>query len=205
MSGTGSPDAAGSRIADETLRRLGARVAEEGPPLAVVAKRPEAGPGFAELVARGPRTSGDPATYAFVVEAVREGYLCHYEVSRVLDSPDPDLALLAGDLFYAIGISALAELADDESVRLLSDLIRVSAELRSGGRRSEAELMWLAAIVALSCGSDAQYERLREQLSAGDRVALGALADWSEGRAKSHGLGRILAEAREAIHFPLET
>jgi hypothetical protein len=183
------------------LRRLVARAAEEGPPLAVVAERPASGPVFAELVAAGPRTARAPDSYAFVVEAVREGYLCHYETSRILDRPDPDLALLAGDLFYALGIRALADLEDVESVRMLSDLIRVSAELRSGNLRDAAESIWIATIVALSCGSDAEYERLSGLFSSGDAAVREALDEWSEACANSNGLGRILAEVREAIHF----
>ncbi len=191
--------------ADEALRLLAARVADEGPPLAVVESRPPAGPPFADLVASGPRTSADPGGYAFVIEAVREGYLCHYEVSRVLDRPDPDLALLAGDLFYAIGISTLAELDDIESVRILSDLIRVSAELRSSGRRREAETMWMAAAMALSCGSDEDYERLSKALTSSDEGATEALERWSDSLANTNGLGRILVEVREAIHFASDT
>ncbi len=206
MSQTGHPgSSAAGDPAGEALRLLAARVAEEGPPLVVVGSRPSAGPAFARLVASGPRTSADPGAYAFVVEAVREGYLCHYEDSRVLERPDSDLALLAGDLFYAIGISALAELGDVESVWILSELIRVSAELRSAGRRDDAEAMWVAANLALACGSDEQYERLAGALSAGDEGVRGALEEWSERSANTNDLGRILAEVREAIHFAPDT
>ncbi len=178
---------------------------EEGPPLIATTARPAPGPDFAGLVASGPRTARDPEAYAFVIEAVREGYLCHYEASRVLERPDGDLALLAGDLFYAIGISALSELDDVVSVKILSDLIRVSAELRSAGLRREAESMWMAAILALACGPDAEYERLGEDLAAGNTAARQALDDWSQRCAKSNGAGRILAEVREAIHLRTDT
>jgi hypothetical protein len=197
---TGTADA-GRDVADAALRRLALRAAEEGAPLEVVPDRPETGPAFARLVASGPRTAVDPDSYAYVVEAVREGYLCHYETSRILDRPDPDLALLAGDLFYAIGISALAELEDVASVRLLSDLIRVSAELRSQGLQPEAESIWVATIVALACGPDREYERLREGLPGENGAARQALDEWSAACANSNGLGRVLAEVREAIHF----
>ena len=130
-----------SRDPADALGLLAATVAAEGPPLAVVKQNRPRGRPSACSASAGPRTASHGGAYAFVVEAVREGYLCHYETSRVLESPDPDLALLAGDLFYAIGISALAELGDDESVRLLSDLIVVSAELRSSGRRDHAEVV----------------------------------------------------------------
>ncbi len=201
--GESEPTIAGH--AGSALKRLAARVAEEGPPLAVVGSRPHGGPPFGDLVASGPRTSSEPAAYAFVVEAVREGYLCHYEDSRVLDHPDADLALLAGDLFYAIGISALSELDDVESVRILSDLIRVAAELRSAGRGAEAESMWVASILALACGSDQRFESLSEALIGQDGGAREALDEWSQSTANTNGLGRILAEVREAIHFATDT
>jgi len=205
VTGEKQPDRPGAEGAEKAMRQLAARVAAEGPPLEVARSRPPTGPAFAELAASGPRTSSDPDAYAFVVEAVREGYLCHYDVSRVLDQPDPDLALLAGDLFYAIGISALAELEDGESVRILSNLIRVSAELRSEDRRSDAESVWSAAILALACGSDDEYEGLSEALWTGDRAVAEALDEWSLSLADTNGLGRILAEVREAIHFASDT
>ena len=202
MSQTGGT---GKAAGSDALRRLAARAAGEGPPLEVATGQPAAGPPLAALVAAGERTAAAPDSYAFVVEAVREGYLCHYETSRILDRPDADLSLLAGDLFYAIGISALAGLDDVESVGLLSDLIRVAAELRSQGLGREAESMWVATIVALSCGWDGEYERLRGELSGGNGAVAQALDDWTTARAKSNGIGRILAEVREAIHFRTDT
>jgi hypothetical protein len=157
------------------------------------------------LAAAGPKTKSDPAAYAFVVEAVREGYLCHYESSRILDNPDPDLALLAGDLFYAIGISALSRLEDTESVRVLSDLIRAAADLRAAGEPHRAWVMWTAGVLALSCGSDAEYESFRLALTRGDEGALEGLESWSGERANANGLGRNLSEVRKAIHFASDT
>jgi hypothetical protein len=199
LNATGRSGESPALAGDEALRQLAARIAEEGPPLTVVGEPPTVGPAFGRLAAAGPRTAANPGRYAFVVEAVREGYLCHYETSRVLDDPDPDLALLAGDLFYAIGISALSELDDIESVRLLSDLIGVSAELRSGGRRIEAESMWIAGVMALSCGSDAEYEQQRQALARGEGGALEVLASWSQRCGNTNGLSRNLREARKAI------
>ena len=131
----------------DALKMLVARAGAEGPPLIVVKEGLVGEPAFGLMAAAGPRTSSRGSVYAFVVEAVREGYLCHNETSRVLESPDPDLALLAGDLFYAIGISALAELGDDESIRLLSDLIVVSAELRRPLRKSA--WIWVSAAATM--------------------------------------------------------
>ncbi len=52
-----------------------------------------------------------------MVEAVREGYLLPLRASRgSLDGADPDLALLAGDYLYALGLERLAALGDLEAV-----------------------------------------------------------------------------------------
>ncbi len=184
-----------------TLERLAARVREEGAPLVV---RPAGDSGFdpdplGQLAASGPRSSARAAQYAFIVEAVREGYLCHYGRSRLLDEPDSDLALLAGDLFYAIGISGLAELNDLESTGILSDLIRVAAELQAAGRPDLAGVIWLSQIVALACGKDEEQAKAVEALGAGEAAAAEALEAWSRATADSHGAGRAFENARTAI------
>ncbi|MCB0860028.1 MAG: hypothetical protein KDB54_05165 [Solirubrobacterales bacterium] len=186
----------------EALERLAARVREEGPPLTVKESpaRPMAGdPRYGELAATGPRTRGKAGEYAFVVEAVREGYLCHYGTSRILDDPDPDLALLAGDLFYAIGIRGLADLDDLESTGILSDLIRVAAGLQAAGRPDLAEVVWLGQIVALACGKDADQQAAVSGLEHGRDGAAGALAEWSARSAATSGMGREFDFAQTAI------
>lgn len=154
---------------------------------------------FGELASAGPRTSAKAAEYAFVVEAVREGYLCHYGSSRILDEPDPDLALLAGDLFYAIGIRGLAELDDLESTGILSDLIRVAAELQAAGRPELTETLWLGQIVALACGKNESQQTATEALEAGREGAEEALAKWSSEASAAHGFGSAFDIARNAI------
>ena len=151
------------------------------------------------MAAAGPRTRDRAAEYAFVVEAVREGYLCHYSRSRVLADPDPDLSLLAGDLFYAIGISELAALEDLESTGILSDLIRGVAELQAAGEPELAETLWLAQIVALACGKDAALEELLGQLEAGEIESPDAIREWSRSKTSSHGLRREFDNAQTAI------
>jgi hypothetical protein len=151
------------------------------------------------LAAAGARTAGDPGEYAYVVEAVYEGYLCHYGRSRLLAEPDRDLALLAGDLFYAIGISGLAGLGDPESVGILSDLIRVAAELEARGDRPAAEAVWLAQLIALSCGTDESHGGLVSALQCGEPGAVTDLTEWAAGTADRHGIGRAFEAAREAI------
>jgi hypothetical protein len=198
--GNPPPGQAEAFLPEEAISRLVDRAASEGPPLAVRHQIDDR-PAFGLLASAGPRTSDRSGTYAFVVEAVREGYLCHYDTPRVLEKPDPDLALLAGDLFYAIGISTLAELGDEQSVGLLSDLIVVSAELRSGARREAAEIFWVARVSALACGSDTEHERLTEALvdrQEGSELALDA---WTDRVAESNGIRRQIDEVRHLIHF----
>ena len=81
-----------------------------------------------------PPTLGELAgggEYALVVEAVREGYLLHYEEPRLLAGHDPDLALLAGDYLYALGLDRLATLGDTRAVAILADLISTCARLHA--------------------------------------------------------------------------
>ncbi len=187
-----------------TLERLADRVREEGPPLAVKEGLGDEAanldrPVFGELAAAGPRTAGRASEYAFVVEAVREGYLCHYGTSRILDGPDADLALLAGDLLYAIGIRGLSELDDLESTGILSDLIRLAAELQANGRPDLAEELWLGQILALACGKDDGHRSAIAALEAGRKEAATELGEWSERVASANGLGREFDIARTAI------
>lgn len=93
-------------------------------------------------------TSGVPEMsdeYALVFEAVREGYLLHYGESRLMAEHDADLALLAGDYLYALGLDRLAALGDTEAVAVLSELIARSAQLHAEGRGDEVEVLWEAA------------------------------------------------------------
>ena len=91
-----------------------------------------------------------PERYALLFEAIREGYLLHYGRSRVLDPQEPDLALLAGDRLYALGLARLAELGDLEAVRLLADAISDCARAHAEGRPADAGAVWERAAAALS-------------------------------------------------------
>lgn len=80
--------------------------------------------------------------YALVIEAVREGYLLHYEQPRLLAGHDPDLALLAGDYLYALGLDRLAALGDTRAVAILSDLISECARRQAEGRSDSIPELW---------------------------------------------------------------
>lgn len=193
------------------LAGLAGRIAAEGEPLHLKATW-EAGmesgseyaahdPRFGELAASGPLTAADPARYAFVVEAIREGYLCHYGESRLLEIPDPDLALLAGDLLYAIGLNELSGLDDLQSTGILSDLIRVAADLRAEGRDDQAATLWVAQIVALACGKPYDYTDRLNAVAEGDSGALSSLFDRAETTADQAGIGPEFRVAAKAIHL----
>ena len=84
--------------------------------------------------------------YALVVESVYEGYLCHYGEPRLLVGQDPDLALLAGDYLYALGLDRLATLGDTGAVKVLADLISECARLEAEGEREGISDLWREAI-----------------------------------------------------------
>jgi len=88
--------------------------------------------------------------YAHVLEAVREGYQLHYSTSRLLKGHDDDLALLAGDYLYALGIERLAAIGDTEAVLALADLISTSAQLHVEDRGDEAVDTWERAVGEIS-------------------------------------------------------
>jgi len=87
---------------------------------------------------------------AFVLEAVYEGYLLHYESPRAFEGMDADMRLLAGDSLYALGLERLAATGDVEAVQELSDLISLCAFVQAEGRPELAEELWLATTRALS-------------------------------------------------------
>jgi hypothetical protein len=129
----------------DALRRLAALLREEETPISEHVVEAPAAPRLGEIAANGPRTATAPGEYAFVVEAVREGYLLHYGEPRLVAGHDPDLGLLAGDYLYALGLDRLAGLGDTAAVTVLSELIGRCAQLQAEGREAEIEPLWTAA------------------------------------------------------------
>lgn len=132
------------------LRLLAAQLREEDTPISPHVVDPAEEPVLGFLAAAGPRAAAAPAEYALIVEAVREGYLLHYGEPRLLAGLDPDLALLAGDYLYALGIERLAALGDTEAVHLLADLISTSAQLHTEGREDRLPSAWEESIRAIA-------------------------------------------------------
>jgi len=133
----------------EALRVLAERLRSGETPISAHVVEPSAEPDFGLLAAAGPRAVSAPAEYALVVEAVREGYLLHYAESRLLRGHDADLALLAGDYLYALGIEGLAALGDTEAVAVLAESIARCAQLHAESREDEVGTLWRAAALAV--------------------------------------------------------
>ncbi len=91
-----------------------------------------------------------PGERAPVIEAVREGYLLHYGEPRLLAGHDADLALLAGDYLYALGIERLAAIGDTEAVKRLADLISASAQCHAEGDIDDLEPLWKTVVNEIS-------------------------------------------------------
>ena len=132
------------------LERLAAFLREEGGLLADTVTGPDG----------APEPHGDAAggEYALIVEAIREGYLEHYAAGRVVRPEDPDLALLAGDRLYALGLERLAALGDLDAVTELADVISLSAQAHAEGDPARADAIWEAGAGALRTGPTPDHE-----------------------------------------------
>jgi hypothetical protein len=129
----------------DALRLLAARLRKEDTPISPHVVDPVATPTLGLLAAAGPRAAAAPQQYAIVIEAVYEGYLLHYGEPRLLAGHDADLALLAGDYLYALGLDRLADLGDARAVSVLSDLISRCARLQAESDPEPIPDLWTAA------------------------------------------------------------
>jgi hypothetical protein len=107
--------------------------------------RDEATPISPHVVDPGDAESHD----SLVLDAVREGYLLHYGEPRLLSGHDGDLAVLAGDYLYALGIERLAASGDCAAVLELAELIGACAQRHVEGREDEVPGLWRAAVAAI--------------------------------------------------------
>ncbi len=121
-------------MSGEALRRLAARLREEATPISPHVIEPDTG-----AVAYGSE----------VLDAVREGYLLHYGEPRLLAGHDDDLAVLAGDYLYALGIERLAASGDCAAVLELAELIGACAQRHVEGREDEVPGLWRSAVAAI--------------------------------------------------------
>jgi hypothetical protein len=164
---------------------------------------PAAEPVLGPLAALGPRAASDPQAYALVVEAIREGYELHYGTPRILSGQDEDLALLAGDYLYALGLERLAGLGDGTAVAELSDLISLSAACHARGAQETVPALWLASAVAVGCGAGVAHEQAKAEARAAAPDAANALMQSARTAAAAAGLKSDLDRAAESIDFAL--
>ncbi len=109
-------------------------------------------PGPPQIAASGPRAAGREAEYELLLEMIYEGSLLHYDSARVVQTDDPDLALLLGDQLYALGLARLAALGDLEAVDALAEVISQLAQAHAEGDSDRAQEIWRAGAVAVGWG-----------------------------------------------------
>ena len=136
----------------DSLHVLAAQLRDEETPISPHVAESAEEPAFGLLAAAGPRAAAAPGEYALVVESVREGYLLHYGEPRLLAGHDADLALLAGDYLYALGIERLAALGDTDAIHALADLISACAQLHAEGRADQVPALWRDSVRKISGG-----------------------------------------------------
>jgi hypothetical protein len=86
--------------------------------------------------------SDPPGEDDLVVAAVREGHRLHAGAPTLLTEADDDLALLAGDRLYALGLERLAAAGDLPTVEALSEVISACAQALADGDPARAERAW---------------------------------------------------------------
>jgi hypothetical protein len=191
----------------DVLRVLAASLRDEGSVISPQVADPGAAePALGLLCAAGRRAAEAPGEYALVIESVREGYLLHYARGRVVTGADPDLALLAGDYLYALGLERLAALGDLEAVRELSDLISLVAQVHDGSRppevaAREASALWLACAAAIGAGASEAHDQAKARLRAEGNGAAEALWAAAAATAGEAGVEDELGRAADAIDF----
>ena len=91
-----------------------------------------------------------PSGLPLAVEAIREGYDLHHGGARVVRTADPDLALLAGDRLYALGLAELAAAGDLAGVRVMAETIAASAAAHAAGDPAAAGAAWERGVCAIT-------------------------------------------------------
>jgi hypothetical protein len=157
------------------LARLHRELEREGGLLAEQLAAADGEPGPGPLAASGPRTAAAADEYELLVEAIYEGYLLHYDRPRLFRCEDADLALLAGDRLYALGLDRLVALGDIVAVRELADVILLCALVHARGEGEAAGAIWEAGARAIGWGPNDAHEHAKGLLRAGSEDALAAL------------------------------
>jgi hypothetical protein len=185
---------------EDALGKLAERLRSEDSVISPHVRDPEGPPALGLLVAAGPRAAAAPGEYALLIESIREGYLLHYGLPRVVVGADRDLALLAGDYLYARGLETLATLGDLESVRELSDLISLSAQAHAEANGGDpAEALWLASAVAVAAGGGREHDGAKAALREGRADATANLLASARSGASRVEISGALAAAADSV------
>jgi hypothetical protein len=166
----------------EVLREEGGLLAapatEDPPDAAPVASADASGPpGPARVAASGPRAEAHRDAVELAVQAIHEGYLLHYGRPRALTIDDPDLALLAGDRLYALGLARLASLGDLPAIAELADVISLAAQAHAEDAGDRAEAAWELGAACVGWGATPESVGAKARARAGADGAAGALRE----------------------------
>jgi hypothetical protein len=142
----------------DALHRLAEELRDEGGLLAGTVRDPGAQP-----QPHGDAVAGRGESYPLLVEAIREGYLQHYASGRVVQPEDPDLALLAGDRLYALGLERLAAIGDLDAVAELADVIALCAQAHAESDPGRADAVWDAGAAAVATGPAADHQAAKRR------------------------------------------
>jgi hypothetical protein len=169
--------------------RLAAVIRQAGGLLAAeVAEVPEDAADHAAHAAAGPRVAGHRAAVELALSAVHEGHELHYGRPRVLPTADPDLALLAGDRLYALGLAQLAQASDLVAIAELADIISLSAQAHAHGDPALADAAWSAGAAAIGWGPRPELEAAKAAARGGDPLAAAALRDAAQAARDTAGM-----------------
>jgi hypothetical protein len=166
---------------------------------------------FGPLLATGERTRRDPHEYSLLVESILEGYLLHHGAGRIVEQPDPDLRLLAGDYLYAFGLARLASIGDLDAVEELADLISLCAQAHADSQREGRAAapwqltgaLWALTVLAIATGPWPEQQHTKRQ-SRGDDSTAEQVLDAASRRASSLGVVSELERALIAFHHAVE-
>jgi hypothetical protein len=167
------------------LERLAGWAGDQEGLVGHVSVDPDAGgakPALGAIASSGPRAAGREADYELLVEAIYEGYLLHYGTPRAVRPDGEDLALLAGDALYALGLQRLAALGDLEAVAELADVIALCARAHAAGTPELAAAAWEAGARAVGHGSNPAHGEAKARAHHGEADAAQALRRAFEGR-----------------------
>ncbi|MBF6619449.1 MAG: hypothetical protein ITG02_04380 [Patulibacter sp.] len=165
---------------------------------AAVDPAPDADRTRSRAVAALPRSTIVGDALALAIEATREAELLHHapELARVFRTDDRDLALLAGDRLYALGLARLAEGGWTDEVAILADVVAVVARLHAdaawaigpavdGGAdtgtgpavvaAARADDLWTCAVAALGHGIASPAAELLRTVRRGELPASDAM------------------------------